>query len=135
MNLHAKWSGIAVGSVMAVALCIWIGEVALPWDRSERIGTGAAVGAVLAGVLTAWAAAVIGTPNRAPEPPPRPTPEPTPDPVPEPAPEPTPDPAPDPEPSIPPARTVTVTASGERSVAVQNNQGIIATGDNPTIQR
>ncbi|MYS95277.1 MULTISPECIES: hypothetical protein [Streptomyces] len=53
---------------MVFALCVWLGDLLLPWDRATRIGTGAGAGAVVAGVLGAWASSLIGSAGRTPAP-------------------------------------------------------------------
>lgn len=95
-----------VGSLVVFGLFVWLGELVLPWDRPERIGTGAGAGAVAAGVLVAWVSSLTGSPT----PPP-------------------------PAPASPGTGSGGPTASGERSVAVQDNSGVIVTGDGGTVQR
>ncbi|MET7893096.1 hypothetical protein [Streptomyces mirabilis] len=70
MSRTGRWLLAIAVSLMAFALCVWLGDVLLPWDRSTRIGTGAGAGAVIAGVLGAWASSLItsAVPSPAPTP-------------------------------------------------------------------
>lgn len=109
MSARARWLATGLGSLVVFGLFVWLGDAVLPWDRPERIGTGAGAGAVVAGVLVAWVSSLNGS---SPAPPP---------------------PAP-PSPGAGPGPGA-VTASGERSVAVRDNSGVIVTGDGGTVQR
>lgn len=99
MGRTKRWLSVIVVSLVAFGVCVWLGDVLLPWDPSDRIATGAGAGAVIAGLLGTWASTVSDSPSPAP----------------------------------PTANGPT--ASGERSVAVQDNSGVIITGDNGTVQR
>lgn len=66
MNRTARWLLLGVGSLVVFGLCVWLGDMLLPWHRSERIGAGAGGGAVVAAVLVAWASSVIGSAPPAP---------------------------------------------------------------------
>jgi len=66
MGQTGRWAAIGVASLAVFGLCVWLGEVVLPWERPERIATGAGAGAVLAAVLVAWAAWRLGSPPPAP---------------------------------------------------------------------
>lgn len=72
MSRTGRWLLAIAVSLVVFALCVWLGDVLLPWDRSTRIGTGAGAGAVIAGVLGAWASSLITSS------PPSPAPTPTP---------------------------------------------------------
>ena len=61
MGQTGRWAAIGVASLAVFGLCVWLGEVVLPWERPERIATGAGAGAVLAAVVVAWAAWRIGS--------------------------------------------------------------------------
>jgi hypothetical protein len=56
-----RWMLVIAGSVVVFGLCVWLGDVLLPWDRAERIAVGGGAGAVIAGMLGAWAASVLGS--------------------------------------------------------------------------
>ncbi|MEU5664244.1 hypothetical protein [Streptomyces longwoodensis] len=60
MNQVTKWLLLICGCLVVFGLFVWAADALLPWDRPERIGTGAGAGAVVAGVLVAWATSVIG---------------------------------------------------------------------------
>lgn len=107
MSARARWLATGLGSLVAFGLFVWLGDAVLPWDRPERVGTGAGAGAVVAGVLVAWVSSLNGS---SPAPPP-------------------------PAPPSPSPESGSVTASGERSVAVRDNSGVIVTGDGGTVQR
>ncbi|KAK1182282.1 hypothetical protein B7755_031635 [Streptomyces sp. NBS 14/10] len=53
MSAWMRWLLTGVASLAVFGLFVWLGELVLPWDRPERIGTGAGAGAVAAGVLVA----------------------------------------------------------------------------------
>lgn len=61
MTRTARWLLVTVGALVVFGLCVWLGDVLLPWDRPERIATGAGAGAVIAGLLGAWAASMLGS--------------------------------------------------------------------------
>lgn len=105
MSARARWLATGLGSLVVFGVFVWLGDAVLPWDRPERIGTGAGAGAVVAGVLVAWVSSLNGSP------------------------------APPPTPPSPSPGSGSVTASGERSVAVRDNSGVIVTGDGGTVQR
>lgn len=63
MGQVGRWLAIGVASLTVFGLCVWLGDVVLPWERPERIATGAGAGAVLVAVLVAWAAWWIGSPG------------------------------------------------------------------------
>jgi hypothetical protein len=105
MGQTGRWLALIAASLAVFALCVWVGDLVLPWDRPERIGTGAGAGAVITGVLGAWVSSRIG--STPPSPPAGP-------------------------PSGGPAGP---RASGERSVATAENSGVIITGDGGTVQR
>ena len=50
-----RWSAVGGVSLLVFGVCVWLGDVLLPWGQPERIATGAGAGAVLAAVV-AWAA-------------------------------------------------------------------------------
>ncbi|MGW6454443.1 hypothetical protein ACWF94_00705 [Streptomyces sp. NPDC055078] len=110
MTQSVRWLLVIVGALTVFGLCVVLGELVLPWDRPERIATGAGAGAVIAGLLGAWAATSFA---RA-EPP---------------------EPAPEPAAGQGGTAGQGVTASGERSVATGDNSGVIITGDGGTVQR
>lgn len=106
MGRTGRWLLVVVGSLVVFGLCVLLGDLLLPWDQSTRIGTGAGAGAVVAGVLGAWSASLIGSSAQ-------------------------------PTATTPGASSASTasTASGDRSVATQENSGVIITGDNGTVQR
>ena len=57
-----RWIGIAVTVAAIVGICIWLGDIVLPWDTSTRIGAGGAVGAAVSAVVIAWGSATFGNP-------------------------------------------------------------------------
>ncbi|HLL33818.1 MAG TPA: hypothetical protein VK545_07985 [Streptomyces sp.] len=63
MGQIGRWLIIGVASLAVFGLCVWLGDVVLPWERPERIATGAGAGAVLAAVVVAWAVWRIGSPS------------------------------------------------------------------------
>ncbi|MET8689339.1 hypothetical protein ABZV77_34555 [Streptomyces sp. NPDC004732] len=69
MGRTGRWLLVIAGALMVFGVCVWLGDVLLPWDQATRIGTGAGAGAVIAGVLGAWASAQIGSPTPSPTPP------------------------------------------------------------------
>lgn len=68
MGRTGRWLLVVVVSLVIFGLCVWLGDVLLPWDRSTRIGTGTGAGAVIAGVVGAWASSLIGSPPSSPSP-------------------------------------------------------------------
>ncbi|MFD1832465.1 hypothetical protein ACFSJS_22865 [Streptomyces desertarenae] len=62
MGQAGRWSAVGVASLAVFGLCVWLADAVLPWERPERIATGAGAGAVLAAVLVAWAVWRLGSP-------------------------------------------------------------------------
>lgn len=63
MGRAGRWLAIGAASLVVFGLCVWLGDAVLPWERPERIATGAGAGAVLAAVVVAWAVWRIGSPS------------------------------------------------------------------------
>lgn len=68
MGQAGRWTAVGGASLVLFGLCVWLGDVLLPWAQPERIATGAGAGAVLAGVLVAWTAWRFTPPSAAPRP-------------------------------------------------------------------
>ncbi|MCX4667987.1 hypothetical protein OG453_15120 [Streptomyces sp. NBC_01381] len=62
MSRSGRWLLTIVVALIVLALCVWLGDLLLPWDQATRISTGAGAGAVVAGILGAWASSLIGSP-------------------------------------------------------------------------
>lgn len=61
MTRTVRWLLVIAGALVVFGLCVWLGDVVLPWDRPERIATGAGAGAVIAGLLGAAAGSMLGS--------------------------------------------------------------------------
>jgi hypothetical protein len=114
MGRSGRWLLVVVGVLVVFGLCVVLGDLLLPWDRGTRVGTGAGAGAVVAGVLVAWASSLIGSPAASGAPTAS---------------------GASAAGSATAAGGMTVTASGERAVAVGDNSGVIITGDHGSVQR
>lgn len=61
MSQTGRWLLVVTGALLVFGLCVWLGDVLLPWDQATRIGTGAGAGAVVVGLLGTWASSSIGS--------------------------------------------------------------------------
>ncbi|WP_235981228.1 NB-ARC domain-containing protein, partial [Streptomyces albidus (ex Kaewkla and Franco 2022)] len=58
---------LAVVSLLAFGLTVWLSDAVLPWGQEARVGTGTGAGAVVTALVLTWGNSWAGTPN-----PPRP---------------------------------------------------------------
>ena len=63
-----RWLTLAVLSLSAFALTVWLGRVALPWGQEASVGTATGAGAVLAALILTWGNSWAGVPTSPPPP-------------------------------------------------------------------
>lgn len=55
-----KWMCLSAIAVVVLGICIWLGDVLLPWDTATRIGVGSSAGVVIGAMIAVWGSIALG---------------------------------------------------------------------------
>ena len=59
MGTNGRWLAAIGAGIVAMAVCVVVGDTVLPWDTATNVTTGATAGVVIGAFLAVWAAAAI----------------------------------------------------------------------------